>query len=120
MVCHLFYAVATSFREISYTFLGYTAGLVLLTDVLEFFRIKQRQRDFRVTTAGVFGALLGAVVLEVAFGRDTTYRIETADYTYIGSLGMTLIRLGVGVSLLILWLARVRAGSSRDRKSGCF
>jgi uncharacterized protein YqgC (DUF456 family) len=54
--------------------------------------------------AFLIGPFIGAVIGEVYAGRDGVYKIKFKNYSLIGFVGGTLVKMAVGVAILGIYV----------------
>lgn len=119
------YGVGTNFEVIDLDFLFLISLLGLFSIVLDFIASMWGRPRYRSRFSGIFGAVLGgligslfgnigafvvgpvigAVVAELVQGHDNIFRIESENFTVIGYIGGTLVKLMIGIAIagLFFW-----------------
>lgn len=122
-----FYAVSTSFEKVDANFFVVVSVLVLAIFFLDYAISLWKIREFQASPWGVFGAVLGglvgslfgvfyaviggpivgAIVVETLRGKDSVFSFATHRYTVVGFVGGTIIKVGVALAIIILFLYQV-------------
>lgn len=114
------YAGITGFEVINYGHIFIITFLVFISLVLEYVSRNWGGHKYNTSKWGLIGAVIGgligsmfgwfmalligpfvgAVIGEVYAGRDGVYKIKFKDYSLIGFVGGTLVKIAVGVAIL--------------------
>jgi hypothetical protein len=123
----MIYGITTKFEQIDKSFMILTTlmvGLIILLDGIASLRGTQKiKAGFWGAAGAVLGgvvgasfhslptliimAFVGAVIGELLSGRDAIYKIDTANYHFIGFAGGTIVKVAVGVGLIGMFLTKV-------------
>ena len=121
------YGLTTQFKTIDINFLILTTLLVVLVIFLDIIASVRGTKKLEISAWGVLGAIaggvigsgfhslpvlvilpiVGAVIGEGISGRDAVYRIETSNYHLVGFVGGTIVKAGVAVTIIGLFLSKV-------------
>jgi hypothetical protein len=118
------YAGITKFEIISYGHIFIITFLVFISMMLEYLSRNWGGHKFNTGKWGFIGAVIGgligsmfgwfiafligpfigAVIGEVYAGRDGVYKIKFKNYSLIGFVGGTLVKMAVGVAILGIYV----------------
>jgi len=118
------YAIATKFEKVDEKFVLIITimllAVVLLDYITEFWGLKRWRFSFWIILGAVaggiigslftlglgmlLGAVAGALIAEIISGQDLTFAIKTKKYTIICYVAGTILKLGVGVSMIGLFI----------------
>ena len=121
------YGLTTQFKTIDINFLILTTLLIVLVILLDVIASVRGTKKLEISAWGVFGAIaggmigssfhslpvlvilpiIGAVIGELISGRDAVYRIETSSYHVVGFVGGTIVKAGVAITIIGLFLSKV-------------
>lgn len=121
-----FSGLLTGFSVVTPSFIALSGGAMLVAYLLDARGSRGGNRAYRITAltvlvaviGGLVGsalggfftiltaAMIGAVIGGLIAGHDTFFSIESAQYTFIGYLGGSLLKLTIGILILFAWLRR--------------
>lgn len=121
------YGLTTQFQKIDISFLILTTLMIVLVILLDIIASVRGTKKLEISAWGVFGAIaggvvgsgfhslpiliilpiVGAVIGELISGRDAVYKVETSGYHLVGFVGGTIVKAGVAITIIGLFLSKV-------------